>query len=127
MNKTIIKTDDIVLVVGENQETYCRKEIVEKYGLLKVKAIVQGGDERYHSVWNGLQEVKEGYVFIHDGARPFITEEILQRAYKEVCAHKACIVGMPVKDTIKVSDENGFVAVAEYKNGEIYEITSYRM
>lgn len=101
--------DEIVLVVGENQEPYCRQEIVDKYGFAKVKAIVQGGAERYHSVWNGLQEVEEGYVFIHDGARPFVTEDILQHAYEDVCAHKACVVGMPVKDTIKISDENGFV------------------
>lgn len=101
--------DEIILVVGENQESYCRQEIVEKYGFEKVKAIVEGGAERYHSVWHGLQNVTEGYVFIHDGARPFVTEDILQRAYEDVCAHKACVVGMPVKDTIKVSDNNGFV------------------
>ena len=101
--------DEIVLVVGENQESYCKQEIVDKYGFAKVKAIVQGGAERYHSVWNGLQKVTEGYVFIHDGARPFVTEDILQRAYEDVCVCKACVVGMPVKDTIKISDENGFV------------------
>ena len=101
--------DEVILVVGENQETYCRQEIVEKYGFQKIKAIVEGGAERYHSVWNGLQKVTEGYVFIHDGARPFVTEEILQRAYEDVCAYKACVVGMPVKDTIKVSDDKGFV------------------
>lgn len=101
--------DEIILVVGENQEEYCKKEIVSQYGIQKVKAIVQGGAERYHSVWNGLQEVADGYVFIHDGARPFINEEILERVYREVQAHKACVVGMPVKDTIKVSDDKGFV------------------
>ena len=102
--------DEIVLVVGENQEEYCRQEIVEKYGFQKVKAIVQGGAERYHSVWNGLQQVADGYVFIHDGARPFVTEEILTRAYQDVQKYKACVVGMPVKDTIKISDEQGLVA-----------------
>ena len=101
--------DEIVLVVGQNQKEYCQKEIVEKYQIQKVKAIVEGGVERYHSVWNGLQEVEEGYVFIHDGARPFIDEEILNRAYQEVKKCKACVVGMPVKDTIKVSDNDGFV------------------
>ena len=84
-------------------------EIVEKYHFTKIGAIVQGGAERYHSVWNGLQKVEEGFVFIHDGARPFVNEEIICRAYEEVKACDACVVGMPVKDTIKVSDENGFV------------------
>lgn len=102
--------DEIILVVGEGQTEYCQNEIVAKYGIHKVKRIVQGGAERYHSVWNGLQEVEgEGYVFIHDGARPFITEEILNRAYKDVQKCKACVVGMPVKDTIKLADQGGFV------------------
>ncbi len=101
--------EDIVLVVGQEQREYCEQEIVLRYGFKKVKAIVPGGAERYHSVWNGLQKVQEGYVFIHDGARPFINEEILTRVYREVQTHKACVVGMPVKDTIKISDEDKFV------------------
>ncbi len=100
--------DDIILVVGSGQEDYCQKEIVEKYRFAKVSKIVTGGAERYHSVWNGLQEVEDGYVFIHDGARPFVTEEILYRAYEEVQKYQACVVGMPVKDTIKIADEECF-------------------
>lgn len=100
--------DEIVLVVGEGQEDYCKKEIVEKYGFAKVKTIVIGGAERYHSVWNGLQEVSDGYVFIHDGARPFVTEDMIESAYAEVQRHGACVVGMPVKDTIKIADEKCF-------------------
>lgn len=101
--------DDIILVVGENQEEYCKKEILEKYHFTKVRKIVKGGSERYHSVWNGLQKIAEdGYTFIHDGARPFVTEEILSRAYETVQREKACVVGMPVKDTIKIADDEGF-------------------
>lgn len=102
--------DEIILVVGEKQLEYCQDEIVSKYGISKVKKIVQGGAERYHSVWNGLQEVDdEGYVFIHDGARPFVDEEILSRVYNDVQTCKSCVVGMPVKDTIKLADKEGFV------------------
>lgn len=101
--------DEIILVVGENQKEYCENEIVSKYGISKVKKIVQGGAERYHSVWNGLQEVaSDGYVFIHDGARPFVDEKILNRVYKEVIECQACVVGMPVKDTIKIADLDGY-------------------
>ncbi len=100
--------DEIVLVVGAGQVDYCETEIVSKFGFEKVKKIVEGGAERYHSVANGLCETEEGYVFIHDGARPFVNEEILQRVYNEAILHKACVVGMPVKDTIKISDVNGF-------------------
>lgn len=101
--------DEVVLVVGENQEEYCKRNIVDKYRFDKVKSIVQGGAERYYSVWNGLQEVEDGYVFIHDGARPFLTEDIIKRAYETVAVCKACVVGMPVKDTIKIADDAGIV------------------
>lgn len=101
--------DEIILVVGENQKEYCEKEIVSKYEITKVKKIVQGGAERYHSVWNGLQEIEDGYVLIHDGARPFVNEEMVQRVYDEVLLYKACVVGMPVKDTIKIADVEGYV------------------
>ena len=101
--------DEIILVVGQNEESYCRREIVEKFHITKVKKIVEGGRERYHSVANGLREAEgEGYVFIHDGARPFLTEDILKRAYESVQEYNACVVGMPVKDTIKIADEKGF-------------------
>ncbi len=102
--------DEIILVVGENQTEYCKSEIISKYQFQKVRKIVQGGAERYLSVWNGLQEVHGGYVFIHDGARPFISQEVLERVYKGVQECKACVVGMPVKDTIKIVDSNGVVA-----------------
>ena len=103
--------DDIILVTGEEEIAYCKEEIVEKYQIKKVRKIVAGGKERYHSVHNGLQEVDfGGYVFIHDGARPFVTNEIIERAYNEVIECRACVVGMPVKDTIKIADEEGYIA-----------------
>lgn len=105
--------DEVILVVGKGQIPYCRQEIVEKYQFRKIKAIVEGGAERYHSVWAALrvlaQEQMEGYVFIHDGARPFINEDILKRAYEAVRENRACVVGMPVKDTIKIADEKGCI------------------
>lgn len=103
--------DEIILVTGEEQMEYCQREIVERYGLDKVTQIVAGGAERYHSVWNGLQACpEEGYVFIHDGARPFVDEEMILRAYETVREDRACVVGMPVKDTIKLADEDGYIA-----------------
>ena len=97
--------DEIVLVAGDGEEEYCRKNFVEKYHLSKVSRIISGGRERYHSVWNGLQNTEEeGYVFIHDGARPFVDQAMIARIYKEVQIHKACAAGMPVKDTVKIVD-----------------------
>lgn len=101
--------DEIVLVTGKEEIEYCRHEIIEKYNLKKVKSIVAGGKERYHSVFEGLKAIGCcDYVYIHDGARPFIDQELLQRACDSVSIHKACVVGMPVKDTIKISGQDGF-------------------
>ena len=102
--------DEVFLVTGAGEEEYCRENIVNLFQFKKVSRIMQGGAERYHSVWNGLQELEEnGYVFIHDGARPFVDSKMIERAYAEVQEHKACVVGMPVKDTIKVADDRGTV------------------
>ncbi len=104
--------DNIVLVTGKGEEQFCREEIINKYDIRKVSAIVEGGKERYHSVAYGLRAVNWecDYVFIHDGARPFIDNEILKRALDDVVRTRACVVGMPVKDTVKISDINGYVA-----------------
>ena len=104
--------DDIVLVVGEGEEDFCRKEILDKYGFRKIRAVVCGGKERYHSVAYGIRTINWEceYIFIHDGARPFIDHEIIKRVFAAVKQFKACVVGMPVKDTIKIADEKGFVA-----------------
>ncbi len=104
--------DSVVLVVGEGQVAYAQNEIVSKYGFSKVCAVVEGGKERYDSVWQGLktvsQEPEVSYIYIHDGARPFVDDEILNRGYETVEQFRACVAGMPSKDTVKVVDEQGF-------------------
>ena len=101
--------DDVVLVVGADEIEYCKKEIVECYGFEKVRAIVEGGKERYHSVYEGLKAAEEtDYVLIHDGARPFLTQDIIERTILAVVQYCACVVGMPVKDTIKLVDDEVF-------------------
>lgn len=100
--------DQVILVTGPGEEEYCRREIVESYGYSKVSAIVPGGRERYHSVYEGLKAVKDcDDVLIHDGARPCVTEEIIKAAMDGAASYKACVIGMPVKDTIKIADGNG--------------------
>ena len=101
---------DIILVTGEESISYCKEEIVQKYGFTKVSAVIPGGKERYDSVYAGLCECKDcEYVLIHDGARPFVTEEILKRGLQKVKETGACVIGMPSKDTVKLSDEEGYV------------------
>lgn len=99
--------DEIILVVRKGEEVYCQKEYIEKYGLKKVTAITAGGKERYLSVYNGIQKIqKTDYIWIHDGARPFITIELLENLKKVVEKEKAVVLGVHVKDTIKQTDEN---------------------
>ena len=102
--------DEIVLVAGANDIEYCRKEIVERYGLSKVTRIVAGGKERYDSVYEGLCATDAEYVLIHDGARPVLTSDMIDRMIQGVENTGACIAAMPVKDTIKLSDEHKQVA-----------------
>ncbi len=101
----------VILVVGAGEIPFCQKDIVDKYGFKKVIKVVEGGAERYLSVWEGLKCLKpeaNNYVFVHDGARPFVTEEIIRNAYEAVKEYGACVVGMPVKDTIKIVDEEDY-------------------
>ena len=110
--KTVEESDvltDCILVTGEKDIEYVRQEIVEKYGFSKVKKIVAGGAERYDSVGNALAALEDTrYVFIHDGARPFLTHKILQDTYEAVVQYGACVTAVPSKDTVKISDGDGF-------------------
>ena len=109
--------DDIVLVTGEESLSYCKTEIVERYGFSKVMSVTAGGKERYDSVYSGLLQCRDTkYVFIHDGARPFITEEILASGLEKVKETGACVVGMPSKDTVKLADEAGCVRETPERN-----------
>lgn len=127
---------DIVLVARNEDLEYCRNEIVNKYGFNKVRRLVSGGAERYDSVYQGLLAVKDIFmadanrssvengkidnsrnseqvfvndnqiVLIHDGARPFVTNKMINASIACVTEMGACTVGVPVKDTIKIVDEN---------------------
>ena len=117
--------DDCILVTGAEDISYVKEEIVKRYGFGKVDIVVAGGTERYDSVYHALRMIadkkmktpnEDGYVFIHDGARPFLTEEILQRCCEEVKLSGACVAGMPVKDTIKIADREGFAAETPDRN-----------
>lgn len=101
---------EIILVTGKEDISYCRTGIVDRFGFSKVSKVVAGGKERYDSVYEGLLACSDcDYVFIHDGARPFITEEILERGFAGVQETGACVIGMPSKDTVKLADAYGFV------------------
>lgn len=83
-----------------------------------MRAIVAGGKERYHSVYEGLKALGsqlsygEGdCVLIHDGARPFVDESMIERIVSDIRSYSAAVAGMPSKDTVKLADADGFASV----------------
>jgi len=101
--------DEIIIVSSEKEIDYCRAEVVEKYGIEKISKIVVGGSERQHSVYNGLMAVKDvDIVLIHDGARPFVDNIIIENGIKYASEFGASACGVSPKDTIKVRDDEGF-------------------
>ncbi|MGI6778598.1 MAG: 2-C-methyl-D-erythritol 4-phosphate cytidylyltransferase [Acetivibrionales bacterium] len=103
--------DEIVLVVNENDIVFCKQNIVDFFGFDKVKALVAGGSERQHSVYNGLLQVNKNadIVIIHDGARPFIKEKHLIECIQAADKFGASGVGVRVKDTVKRVNDKGMV------------------
>ena len=116
--------DSIILVTGPDQVCWCREELVHKYDFSKVDTITTGGAERYTSVWHGLQVIEDdmtqadrkGIVFIHDGVRPFLDDGILLRTLEAAERCRACVAAMPVKETIKLADDEGFVSSTPARN-----------
>ena len=106
------RVDEVILVVGSGEIDFAREEIVKKFHYQKVTQIIPGGKERYDSVYMGLcagEEVQgETYVLIQDGARAFITSEQVNQCIEAVKEYKACVMAMPVKDTIKIVDEDNY-------------------
>lgn len=125
----------IVLVVPEDDISYCVDKIVLHYNFENKVSIVSGGAERQQSVRNGLKKVKEiaaahgtsaterdddkvlNIVLIHDGVRPFTDHDIIERTIKGALDYRACIPVVPVSDTLKRKDKDGFVSeVVDRKN-----------
>lgn len=105
------KIDEIVVVTGVDEVDYCTEYIWKKYGFIKIKAIIPGGKRRQDSVYNGLLGVspKSQIVLIHDGARPLIKEEQINESIAGAMEVGACVLGVPVKDTIKICDQNQLI------------------
>jgi len=101
--------DEIIVVVAEDEMDYCKNHIIEKYNFSKVKNIVIGGNERQNSVLNGLMAVSNcDIVLIHDGARPFIADSIIDNGIAYASSYGAAACGVIPKDTIKIKDAAGF-------------------
>ena len=104
------KIDNIIVVLPEDEVKYFKENILKKYEL-RINKIVIGGKERQDSVYNALKSLKNSstdIVLIHDGARPFISERIINEGIKFAEIYGAAAPGVMPKDTIKVKNENNF-------------------
>lgn len=103
--------DEIILVVPESDIVFVQKDLISRNNFKKVKKIIAGGDERQDSVRNGIAAIDEkcDIILVHDGVRPFVTKEMINNAAKAVCNYPAAVIGVPAKDTIKETEDNGVV------------------
>lgn len=100
--------DDVVVVTGEKDVTRCQG-LCRSYGLHKVTRVVPGGKTRQESVRLGLRELQTEWVLVHDGARPFVSEDVVRALLDRVTKHGAAILGVPVKETVKKVNPDGVV------------------
>ncbi|WP_294405875.1 2-C-methyl-D-erythritol 4-phosphate cytidylyltransferase [uncultured Clostridium sp.] len=100
--------DKVILVIPEDELEFCQREVLDKYNL-KVDSIALGGKERQDSVYNGLRKAEgSDIVLIHDGARPFVSEKIIDDGIRYAELYGAAAPGVMPKDTIKVKNTESF-------------------
>ena len=94
-------TIHVVLVLPVSQQAYWR-ELCKKYSFELPHEVADGGETRFHSVMNGLALVEgEGLVGVHDGVRPFVSQEVITRCYAEAVTKKAVIPVIGVVETVR--------------------------
>jgi len=97
------QVDEILALVPAEEVPLFADEILRRAGLKKVSQLLAGGPERQDSVYLGLKAIggKADFVIIHDGARPFVSPDLIARALSETRSYRAVVVGLPAGDTIK--------------------------
>jgi 2-C-methyl-D-erythritol 4-phosphate cytidylyltransferase len=103
--------DEIIPILSEEDMEGCLRDVIEQYHITKVKTLVVGGKERQDSVANGLQKLEKGasIVLVHDGVRPFVTNEMIKESVDLAKKGDCVAVGVPIKDTIKEVDDKRIV------------------
>ena len=118
----------LILVLPVSQQAYW-KQLCEEYQFELVHEIANGGDTRFHSVKNGLALVEEdGLVGVHDGVRPFVSQEVISRCYEEAVSLKAVIPVIGVVETVRHLTEEGSETVPrdQYKlvqTPQVFDVT----
>lgn len=103
--------DEIVLIVSKNEIDYAENSIVRTFKFKKISRIVAGGLKRQDSVWEGLKILGNDceLVMVHDGVRPFVSQEMLEKSVRETKNCGATVAAVPVKDTIKIVSQQAEV------------------
>ncbi len=110
--------DEIIPILSKEDMENCLREIIERYHITKVKTLVVGGKERQDSVYNGLMKLEDdkGAVIIHDGVRPFVTQEMIAETVEMAKKGECAAVGVPLKDTVKEVGADGWVKTTLDRN-----------
>ena len=118
------KISNIILVVKPD-ELFSMQQLADGYSVKKLSDIVCGGESRQQSVKNGLERLPENAetVLIHDGARPFVTDEIIRSVISALSTHNAVTCAVKLKDTVKRVDENGNVLSTPDRNTLVAVLT----
>jgi 2-C-methyl-D-erythritol 4-phosphate cytidylyltransferase len=103
--------DEIIPILSEEDMETCLRDVIEAFHITKVKTLVVGGKERQDSVSNGIRKLEKdaSVIVVHDGVRPFVTQEMIHECVEAARKGECVVVGVPLKDTIKEVDDRGIV------------------
>jgi len=105
------EVDEIIPILSEEDMENCLRDVIESFHITKVKTLVCGGKERQDSVYNGIEKLEKDaeVVIVHDGVRPFVTQEMIREVVEAAKKGESVVVGVPLKDTVKEVDAKGMV------------------
>ena len=102
---------EVILVVHPDELDYCQEKVISPYGFKKILRLVPGGKERQDSVYNALKALQNEddleIVLVHDGVRPFVTPDQVQKVIQAARSHGAAVLGLPAHDTLKAVNSTG--------------------
>ncbi len=115
---------DSVIIVGHPDKVESFKVMISDHGFKKIKCVIPGGKERCDSVKKGLQKLDEDtdIVVVHDGARPFVSIDLIERCIKEAEENLAAIAAVPVKPTIKIVDLESMTVAETLDRAKLWNV-----
>ncbi len=110
-----------IIIAAPEEEVLRYEKLARNFGVSKLAAVVAGGDTRAKSVRNALDAVspKADYIAVHDGARPLISTEEIERVFADAEKYNAAIAAVPATDTVKSVGGNGFIEETPQR-GKLY-------